>query len=368
MTRKKSVALFPYSSRLLPIIRHFNDFQQQYIIESVLAWEGAGLHGKDVAFVCNQPPVGVKVSTIDTNLEPAWQTLLVNCCDISNQFSLFNIKEYFLAHLASKREIIFVGVCRENSLDCISLLCQEHPTNTRQLSSNGDIAFSFITPQFTPICTPIILVGGLVSRDDTLEVILSLRKKFCADGHVVSCITSNDMGLLLGMHSFNSIFDNSNLSEDEKILHLNRMAHSVIIAERPEILIVETPDTIMKFADIAPNGFGIRTSMLNLALSPDMFICCMPFDFATRDYVKNIYENFMEKFGIPLVGVHATNAVVDFTDVSQTHQMSIVYADMALIDSMVIEESRNCTVPIFNILLNGSTGIYQYIQSFFEKD
>ena len=368
MSSKTKAAIFPYSAPMLPIIRHFNDFHQQYSIQDAMSWEGTGLCGKDIAFACNQPTFGIKVSAPNKDLAPRWDTLLVGCCDLDNSFSSLDIYTYFRKYLDTDREILFVGGCSENSLEYITSLCQEYPSNAHQLSFSRGLAYNFVDAQFSPVSVPIILVGGLASGDEVLEVILSLKKMFCDDGHTVSCITNSDMGLLLGMHTFNSIFNNYCLREDEKILHLNQMAREIIAAERPELLIVEAPDTIMKFADIAPNGFGIRTAMLNLALSPDMLICCMPFDFISRDYVEVIGKDWREKFGFPLIGVHVNNAIVDFTAASQSHKVSVIYTNMALVRDTVANQAQNCEVPIFNVMLNGCAGIYQHLQSFFEKD
>lgn len=139
---------------------------------------------------------------------------------------------------------------------------------------------------------------------------LSLRKQFADDGYNVSCITSSNMGLLMGMHSYSNIF-NEAWAEEEKILELNQLARKVICLERPRLLIVEAPDAMMKYNNAAPNGFGIRTYMVSQSLEPSLLVCSIPADLAVNEFVGLISQDFSNRYGLAITAIHVSNALID---------------------------------------------------------
>ena len=76
---------------------------------------------------------------------------------------------------------------------------------------------------------------------------------------------------------------------------------------------------------MAPNGFGILTYMTNLALSPDMFVCCIPCDMCNSSFIDQISLYFSTQYDLPICAVHATNALIAYMAMIQHQEVSTTH-------------------------------------------
>ena len=104
-------------------------------------------------------------------------------------------------------------------------MLKKSPSNVSIRISETSVTHNLVdVHSYSVLDVPVLLVGGLVEKSDSLEVIFSLKELFSRDGTAVSYFTSSDLSLLFGMHSYNFIFNNDMLTENEKILMLNQIA------------------------------------------------------------------------------------------------------------------------------------------------
>ena len=79
MSEKIPVVVYPFQADLLPIIRSFDTLQSKYELKRILTFPGSGLVGKDAAFSCNLPEIGLEVGEFTTdNLEGIEYVLMIN--------------------------------------------------------------------------------------------------------------------------------------------------------------------------------------------------------------------------------------------------------------------------------------------------
>ena len=362
---KIEVAVFPFHERMLPFIRHFNQAQDVYHICQAIAWSGSGLNGRDAAFICCHPNIGIPVvSPTETKSFIGWQILFVDCDELERSSAAFNSFTFFEQLLSKGKKII--AVAKNNNL-CSNgewtPLCQKYSEQIQFFSAADDVKGKPTSQSsgYSLLSVPVLLVGGLISQEDCLEVILALRESFMCQGKVVSCLTGSNMGLL--MDTYTHIFDKkATLSEEDKALVLNQMAQDIVQVERPSLFIVEAPDPMMKYNNAAPNGFGLQTYLLCQALKPNLLVCSVPPDVAVAEgFLSLISKDFTARYGVPIMALHVNNVMVAAFDIIRLHKVTCVHTNIPVADMLRKQQSKNCAFPIFNVVSEGADGLAQLI-------
>ena len=361
---KCNVAIFPFQSHTLHLARYFDKLQPCYKLNALLSWRGTGLGGRDASVSCNYPELGISVSDALDATEKNWDVLLVDLVEVKNPFLSENPIHFFRRCLEAGKRIIFFVDTLNNLDESIVKLLQAYPEQTEIQASDNSVKHHLSDEErFSAVYSPVLLVGGLTYCQDTLEVVLSLKLSLKNRGYRVSCITSSNIGQLGGLHSSCHIWRDTSLSEEEKILLLNRLARDIIYEERPNLLIAEAPDAVMKFNDTAPNGFGIRTYMMCQALCPSSFICGIPFDLVRKDIISNLSKKFLECYGVEISAAYASNALADNIAILQQQEMSYVRVDSNVVTDW-IKQHRTCCwdIPVYDIVSDDAGQICTAVQ------
>lgn len=79
-------------------------------------------------------------------------------------------------------------------------------------------------------------------------------------------------------------------------MQLNQFIRSIVNIESPQLILAEAPDAIIKYNDVVPNGFGIRTFMLCQAILPDYFIASVTCDLAVNDFLESVSSGIQGKY------------------------------------------------------------------------
>ncbi len=248
-------------------------------------------------------------------------------------------------------------------------MLKKSPSNVSIRISETSVTHNLVdVHSYSVLDVPVLLVGGLVEKSDSLEVIFSLKELFSRDGTAVSYFTSSDLSLLFGMHSYNFIFNNDMLTENEKILMLNQIARDIIRSERSELLIVEAPDAVMKYSDINPNGFGIKTYMASLALNPQLFVCCIPYNLISQGFVEKISQDIEKKYGFAISAVNISNALADYLSIMQEESVGNVHTDPDYMHRFIEEHTLQSSVPLYNVVSDGAVKLYSHIWSLLKQE
>jgi peptide maturation system protein (TIGR04066 family) len=362
---KTKVALYPYCSELLPVVKHFEKLQSNYKLEKLVSPPGLGLAGKDAAYVRNHQNIGIVVDDCLGLDDSSWDKLLITRC---LDTTINNYEE----HIVDIAESVLrlgktISYYDKHSLDIpveIQKLADTYPNQISfhtgdmrpLLSNNRDTTYSDIDK-------PVVLVGGLVSEADTFEVLLNLSAHLRTKGLHPAVFTSRPIGELFGFHSMGHIFNDKSCMEADKIMRLNKIVNDVVLAEVPDIIIMEAPDAVMRFNKISPNGFGIQTYMLCQAIAPDSFICCVPCDLGYGPLIDAISENFANNLSTPITAVHISNLIVDSAEMIQTSEMSYVHTDFKTVRNQLAKENVNANIPMYNVIEDGIEDLYNFLES-----
>lgn len=150
-------------------------------------------------------------------------------------------------------------------------------------------------------------------------------------------------------------------------MQLNQFARDIIRSERPEVVLVEAPDAVVKYNSIIPNGFGIRTYMTVQALNPDLFVCSIPCDLAFSTFLDSASEGINRKYGFPISAAHASNAIVDSAELIHEHKPISVHADMELVTQLMDSNTKG-TIPVYDVISQGAGCLYQQIRNMLESE
>ncbi len=359
-----NVAIFPYNEFVLPVARHLST-SKNFCLKEIITSKGSGVVGKDASFACNHPPIGIIVSDQLDEISSEWDTLLVSV-SIVEEMQLFEESlKLFERCLAGGKQIIFADARNTHPPLFLKDLMSSYPGLTHFISPVYNAHFNSLeyNIEYLVPSVPILLVGGLVKDSDSLEIVLSLQEQFKNSGYSVSCFANSDLGLFLRLHSLQHILEDKSKKESEKIIAINQLVRSVIRTERPDLLIIESPDAVLKYDDVTPNGFGILTHMVIQALEPSLFVCSMPVDLCATDLIDRFSRGFMSQYGFPILAAHMSNLLIDSASALQERRISYVHTDMNLVKQKLQTCEHTGNIPVYDIISAGCVRLYQKILS-----
>ena len=353
-------SIYPFTKDLLPIVRHFTELQDTYSLNQVITWKGTGLSGKDAAFAYNHPQINVMVKDI-SSLNRDWDVLLIDCSKLGNANSAVDEFEFLNTCLQDHKKVVFINNGGNMPL-YFGKLKSRYRSSVETFNIQEKVAgYSyFVNSEYSPLSVPVLLVGGLIDSSDSLEVILALKKEFAIKGYTTSCFSDNNIASLLGVHSVAHIWNNSSLTENGKILQLNQFIRSIVNIESPQLILAEAPDAIIKYNDVVPNGFGIRTFMLCQAILPDYFIASVTCDLAVNDFLESVSSGIQGKYGFPVSAVQVSNTIVDSSSLVYDGAPLCVHTDMSVV-TKVLQKGLKRTIPIYDVISQGATELFQYV-------
>ncbi|MCM1155833.1 MAG: hypothetical protein NC489_30510 [Ruminococcus flavefaciens] len=357
----KKAALFPFNKTLLPIVRHFQELQMQYELTEVIALPGMGLAGKDVGVVCNQPSIGIQVvDELDAESDK-WDILILVREYLPTGFDEQGMVKNLLSCM---KELIIL----EHSKDCIPqwLLKLDREEELLKLVVPEALWEKEVqTTGYEGIQTPVLLIGGVVEEADVLEVTVMTTKILKDMGFVVATVTKESAAGIFDFLDFKSLYSKCE-NEAEKIIRLN---HTLQLVEKeivPDIIIIEAPDALIRYNDLAPNGFGIQTYMLCQAVQIDFMVCCMPYDLAQMDFLKLLNQDFSLRYGVEIDIVHASNVLVDSVDLINSKYLSVFNDVFDKMETFIMNTRTKTAIPVCNVISH-TEQFGKYLQSLLES-
>jgi peptide maturation system protein (TIGR04066 family) len=360
---RKLAALYPYAPEYLPFVKYFNCLQSDYSFINLISPVGLGLTGKDAGYARNHNKIGIQVTDALGLDNALWKTLiLAKATDTKITDEEIKILQIADEVLHSKRNILFFDTSQESIPLGIKTLMQKYPKQFRLVSSDmHKFKDKNHNRQLNPIDIPIIFVGGLLAEADVFEVVITLTKYMKNNGKYPLVLTRHPVGEIFGFVSYLHILNNQFLSESDKIMHLNAFVKDMTFLKVPDVIIVEAPGGVMRFNEIAPNGFGIHSFMMCQALPPDYFICSLPFNYGVGEFIESINEHFLHTLGVPITAVHLSNIVLDSAEMLQSKRISYTHENPERVKKHLAKERENSTVPMFDIVGEDIHSVYKGI-------
>lgn len=352
------VAIYPFCAEILPVVKTFEKLQNLFVINCLISPSGFGLSGHDAGYVCNHPNIGIVVTDEFNYDDTEWTTLIL--------FEPIMIKEkvdYSYGVIAEQavlhgKHVIFLSSSAKvnDNIKELSDLYFDKIEIREYIKSNGN--YRKVGQIFHDVEVPIVLLGGLLEEADNYEILLKLASKLKLENVNTLVFTKHPIGELLGFHNMDHIWNCSDYSEAQKIKEINHYINSIVEIERPEVILLEAPDAVLRYNDYAVNGFGIRTYMLCQAVTPDRFVCCVPFELASDNFLSVISLGFEKTLGASITSVHASNILIDTQELMQKRDISIVHSDLKFVREQLFKEREHSKIPIYNVVVDEIDELY----------
>ena len=359
---RKPAALYPFCSELLPVVRHFEKLQEQYYWERVISPEGLGLVGKDAGHACNHRGTGIFVSdTSDLSSQPWDKLFITEINDIDIVDVGMETRTVLWQALELGRDVSYFSNSKNNIPEEIWNYNKVYSQKINFRIGNICNGNKVIYHRYGEVRTPVVLVGGIFTEADVLEVLLQLVVKVREDGLNPMVLTRCSIGQAFGFHSMNHIFGNLNLSESEKIVELNLYIRNLEFYEMPDLIIMEAPDAIMQFNEYDPNGFGIHTYMLCHAIPPDYFICCVPCILGNEEFIEAISYDMAIRLGAQISAVHVSNLLVDPSDLFQNYKLSYARRNLKAVRDQLKRKKEDSKILMCDVVEDSVDEIYKLL-------
>jgi len=358
---KIPVAMYPFSSDLLPVVKFFEKFQNKYTLKKLFSPPGLGLAGKDAAYARNHPNIGITVADeLDMN-DSTWEVLLLTRpidSKVSIDSELSDVAE---SALQAGKSVVYIDGSGAEIPEKFRELCPSYKEENHGYSWEKGIH----------IDAPVILVGGLMSEADSFEVLLGLAAKLHDNGLYTTCFINHPICDIFGFHNLGRILNKSNKDEAQKMAELIAYVKDLEITERPDVILVEAPDAVMRYSDLFPNGFGIRSYMVCQVIRPDYFVCCVPFKMANGALMDALSRDFETRLNVSINAVHVSNLMPDLTNkMPSLSDIDIIPYVQVNLDSVRIQiehEGKNSQIPMYDVITEGIDGIYAILNENMSK-
>ena len=347
MNKRELANLYPYYAELLPYLRYFNLLQDRFQLSAVGTFPGSSLSGHDVSYAYNQSEVGIPVQVeIDVNDE--WTTLImVEPEGLNSAGKNHCIK---LAHntvKAGKKVLYFPGG-KQLMVKYMRGLDKNYPNQVIFCQPDTRLDSMALGQQKVwEINTPIVLLGGLVDCSEYRDALLLLYLGYKELGIKVGVISNDPLAALFGSDSFRHIYESKDLSEAQKISQINHAVHQMETETQPDLILIQAPDPLMKFSNVAHNGYGIRITMLCQALRVICLLAAIPRAMAVSPVLRSFNKEFNRRLHCSLNGVIISNAILDLAATAQSHQVELSYSPSpSLLDSHLLTDSEFTVLEI----------------------
>lgn len=347
-----TAALYPYNADLLPVVRHFEAMQKKDVLRRVIAFPGYGGIGRDAAYACNQPDVGIMTEQESEEALEDCEVLYLALRHLPQAYESGAILK--CARKRGKR-IVGVGTKIESQYNWVKALRKEIP-EMQMLLSDELLPEVHSEREYEPIQTPVVLVGGIAGREDVREVVLTLAEELRSMGKTAVCITNEPLCALLGCYDFSSLYKEY-MDLPIAITKMNQTVQEIEKKILPDVILMEAPDALIRYHSLTPNGFGIYSYMLAQAVKPDYLVCCMPPDMASGELAGHFSKDFEIRYGAGINAVHISNMLIDGAEVAHMKKMSVFYGGMHLAQQAVQEMGKTSKIFAFNAILQRGQGI-----------
>lgn len=341
-------AIYPFSAELLPAVKYFERLQDRYTLTKLISLPGFGLGGKDAAYACNKPETGYLVTEELWGADPSWETLLVSRHLPSERFPHEKLADAIHQALKAGKEVLYFDTGVSAVPKPVWELAHADPEHLRVFTEDlcsADRARA--EDRYGTLKTPVMLVGGLAEMADSFEVLTGMALALQKAGLQPLVVSEQPLGRLFRFHSLRHIFDGKDGTEADRILNINTFLQGLERMYLPDLILMEAPDPVMRYNNIAPNGFGIRTYMLCQAAPPDYLLCCVPCDLAAGNLLEMLSDDFSRRLGAAISGVCVSNLIVDSANLLQTREVSYVRTEMDQVYAQIERERSHSKIPMF---------------------
>ncbi len=307
MIKKLKVAVFPYESEFIPVLKNRHmllDIEITYLISP----HGFGLTNKD-GYIHEDNKSGFVIQDglskeVIENIDAVWLTEAI--CKMNEKDFTYILEEIchcnkkIISTLNNYKDII-EKVCKKNNVELISA---ENYSEKYNLLNSKIITKKL---ELKKVNTPVITVLGISKFNQKFDLQLYLRNNFIKNGYKVSQIGTKSFCEALGFHSLPNYLIEDNFTPTDIILNFNNFVKEIEKKENPDVIIIGIPDGIFPLNTKHHFNFGIHAFEICNAVESDFTILSL-FDGSYNDkFYKELETMCRYKFNTDIDAFFVSN-------------------------------------------------------------
>ena len=345
----KEAAIYPYNPELVGIVRHLNQMNYTIRIKRVVAPKGFRCDGKDAGLLYNKPEMGIAVTE---NIEEAIDDC--DCLIIADGSYLDRLRSVIIQNM-------YLALQMGKEVICTMKLTDDELVNITGKDNHVRTPFSY-NPEYLTLDelktntigklyspqAPVVFISEAISGLDAFEITLGMTNYIRQEGYRTVTIAEKSLGGLLNIKSTPEFMWGCKMDDNDKVYALNQYIKQLEQKEKPDIIVIQLPGSIMKFNDKLTAGFGILPYLIGLAVQADYMIFCSNFLTIEPIYFEKLSERFDHQIGIGIDAIHVSNVMVDVGASMENRQFSIVRIGQNRVNEEVVKLMQNGDMPAYN--------------------
>lgn len=284
------VVVYPFDRDFLPVLKN-GDLLKGLEIGSVASLKGWGFVNSTVS------TYGGRQYVVSDSLNAALEGC--DCLWLVDSWNQGSFGDYILpaALLAAKKG---------KRIICTRSLNDAETAVLREAVTENMVSFA---EQYDPyIChkgegqgllgtinVPVVTVVGVAENTGKFDTQAALFRYFQQNEYKVCWLSSRREAVLMGAHALPNFLLKPGLTENEKIIAINKYAMLLERAEQPDIFLMGIPGAIALYSKRYSGDFGLLAQEMIQALTPDVFIAGSPYSTRGEEYSFESLERLAEQ-------------------------------------------------------------------------
>lgn len=235
---------------------------------------------------------------------------------------------------------------------CMENLSKEEIKVIKKLAEGYKVKFEYghrqsieVRTKFNPYYEPnalVIGIGKLLNNMGTFSILCQCVKGYHDRGFKVSIISNNGNNQLFGFNSYPT----GKFSPES----INRLIRKIEDRDNPDVIILDFPDSIMKYSNRLYNNFGVYSYIISQAVSIDYFILVSQVLFYNEDLCDHLKKLVNYRFDCDLDAIYISNYYFDEGDSDEMYKLIIRESNDEKSIESIYHYNSECAniVPIYN--------------------
>lgn len=346
----KTLAIYPFNKELCPIARYAEELQG-YTVTALLAPKSFGFDGMDAGEIDGGGSVGMTVTHPLSDNLPNFNEVLVDYHPHIKNKTLYqdvicNYRQSGKKILLTRTLVQFLG---EEYIEMLNI-----GPNTEAITVLGNDTRQMIDGQgfdlskgMYEIDVPVITILGTGHQTNKFELQLAVRRYFTKQGYKVCQWGTKDFSPLFGFPTLPAFIEEPE-PLTERILRLNHLIHRTVEKEKPDLVIVGAPGSIMKYNRFIVNDFAEQAYIIANAARADISVLSLHHNSYDAEYFTNMQNYCHYKFDCDVRYFNIANCSVSPDNIKR--ELSYLTLDTTFVMNQLDEEiKRKDDRVIFNV-------------------
>lgn len=345
--------IYPFTEKMIPIVEHWNQKRETPRIVSVVSDGKRGAAGRDVGVLHNHDNTGV---TIQADLKAALAE-----CDTLILAERKEKKEGKVSAVQMIDETLQLG----KNVICMQELAKEEAEKLDAAAGEKGLVFEYHgcdeagsydveTELYIPEA-PVIMVGEMCEGLDGADVALAVNRIMQARGYDSIAVVEQGCPALQDVYSYPKALWERDETESSKVYWVNSYIKDIETRRKPDVIVMQIPDAMMKYNDKLCNGFGIIPFMVSQAVRADYFIFCVPYRGIEEARIGEISSVMEKRFGFEIDCIHMSNAALEVEDSIKDKKAQYLRLPQEMVETALAGYEKAPDSILMADCLNGET-------------